>query len=38
MRLLARLGPCDAEWAERLCDTVLHGLVVRPLEGMRDSL
>jgi AcrR family transcriptional regulator len=26
-RILAGSGPCDAKWADRLCDTVLHGLM-----------
>jgi AcrR family transcriptional regulator len=26
-RVLAGSEPCDAKWADRLCDTVLHGLV-----------
>lgn len=26
-RILADIGPCDAKWADRLCDTVLHGLM-----------
>jgi len=27
MRLLMRLGPCDAAWAQRFADTVIRGLV-----------
>lgn len=30
LRLLIRLGPCDAAWAERLADTVLRGLRAEP--------
>jgi AcrR family transcriptional regulator len=26
-RILAGIGPCDAKWADRLCDTVLNGLM-----------
>lgn len=26
-RILAGIGPCEAKWADRLCDTVLRGLM-----------
>jgi AcrR family transcriptional regulator len=30
--ILAGIGPCDAKWADRLCDTVLHGLMAQVRE------